>query len=278
MIVSVTNGHGPKLRDIDPSESNWEKRAEAEAKTAEYGAQLTELNELMYASDSNGVLIVLQGMDTSGKDGTIRCLLNYANTQSTKVVPFKAPTPQELAHDFLWRIHAQAPMRGQITIFNRSHYEDVLIARVHHLADADTIEHRYKHIKSFENFLVDSGVIIMKFFLHISKDEQKERLLDREKEPGKGWKLNAADWEERKFWDDYQRAYEIAIDQCSSADAPWHIIPADRKWYRNYCIMKTIVETLQPHSHQWRKLLDERGKQALAELEAYRKQHSLENA
>ncbi len=267
---AITSKEKVKLQDIDASPNNSLTREQAEARTAELGAQLNELNELMYASNAQGLLIVLQGMDTSGKDGTIRCLLNYANAQSTHVVPFKVPTALEFSHDFLWRVHQQAPSLGQMTIFNRSHYEDVLIARVHSLVDSDTIERRYEHINAFERLLVDSGVIIIKFFLHISKEEQKERLLAREQELAKSWKLNAADWEERKHWDDYQHAYELAIQHCSSPKAPWYIVPADHKWYRNHLIVRTIVETLQPYSKPWRAQLEERGKLALAELQAYR--------
>ena len=184
--------------------------------------------------------------------------------------PSKCPPRWSFPHDFLWRVHQQAPSLGQMTIFNRSHYEDVLIARVHSLVDSDTIERRYEHINAFERLLVDSGVIIIKFFLHISKEEQKERLLAREQELAKSWKLNAADWEERKHWDDYQHAYELAIQRCSSPKAPWYIVPADHKWYRNHLIVRTIVETLQPYSKPWRAQLEERGKLALAELQAYR--------
>ncbi len=269
-VITVSGDHKLKLQDVNPSNTNGMEREDAEAKIAVLGKQLTDLNELQYEANTQGLLIVLQGMDTSGKDGTIRCLLDYANAQGTHVVPFKVPTEIESSHDFLWRVHLRTPGKGEITIFNRSHYEDVLIARVHELADERTIEQRYKQINAFEQLLSDSGVIILKFFLHIDKDEQKERLLAREEDPEKSWKLSMADWQERQYWDDYQKAYELAINNCSSSIAPWHIVPANHKWSRNYAILHTIVHHLQPFGEIWQGQLEERGKRALAELKAYR--------
>lgn len=269
-VITITDDHHISLKEIDPSRTNGISREEAEAQTALLGAELTELSELLYEANTQGLLIVLQGMDTSGKDGTIRCLLNFANAQSTRVMPFKVPTPIESSHDFLWRIHNCTPGRSEIAIFNRSHYEDVLVVRVHQLADIPTIEKRYRYINAFEQLLADSGVIICKFFLHISKQEQQERLIDREKDADKSWKLSVADWKERDYWDDYQHAYELALEQCGHTYAPWHIVPANHKWYRNYLVMQTLVQTLRPHAELWKKQLQQRGQVALAELKTFR--------
>jgi PPK2 family polyphosphate:nucleotide phosphotransferase len=192
------------------------------------------------------------------------------NAQSTYVAPFKVPTPKELSHDYLWRVHAVTPGRGATAIFNRSHYEDVLVVRVHNLVPPGVWEKRYQHINDFERLLCDNGVVIVKFFLHISKDEQERRLLDREKEIEKAWKLNAGDWKEREFWDDYTRAYEVALSNCSTAVAPWHVIPANQKWYRNLAVTETLVEALHEHRGDWKERLEEMSAKAKAELEAYR--------
>lgn len=243
---------------------------QALAKTDELGRELSELQELLFYAGKQALLIVLQGMDTSGKDGTIRHLLNYSNVQSTRVAPFKVPTPSELSHDFLWRVHEQAPGKGSITVFNRSHYEDVLVVRVHDLAPKVVWRGRYEHINAFERLVADSGTLVLKFFLHISKDEQEQRLLEREQEVEKAWKLSVGDWKEREFWSDYQAAYEDAIGKCSSPDAPWFIVPANQKWYRNLAVTEAVVEALRPHRKGWLEALDGVGKKAKAELAAFR--------
>ncbi len=183
-------------------------------------------------------------MDTAGKDGTIRHVMSGVSPQTCKVVSFKQPNSEELSHDFLWRIHRAVPSKGQLGIFNRSHYEDVLVVRVHELVDKAEWKSRYDKINQFEKFLADEGTTILKFFLHISRDEQRERLQKRVSDPHKCWKISEADVAERKFWDDYQRAYEDALTECNTDYAPWHIVPADHKWYRNLIVSRIVHETL----------------------------------
>ncbi len=213
--------------------------------------ELIELQELLYAVRSHSVLVILQGRDTSGKDGTIRHVAGPLNSQSCSVASFKVPTEEELAHDFLWRVHAQTPPSGDIRIFNRSHYEDVLVVRVHKLAPKEVWRQRYEHINAFEQLLADSGTIILKFYLHISKEEQKQRLLEREKDPVKSWKLSVNDWKEREHWDDYTAAYEDALNRCSTKHAPWFIVPADKKWFRNLAVAETLRNALMPFKKSW---------------------------
>lgn len=207
--------------------------------------QLESLQELLYAEGKHKVLIVLQGMDTAGKDGVIRHVFNGVNPQGVKVASFKVPTPLEMAHDYLWRIHKETPGRGEIVIFNRSHYEDVLVVRVHTLVPPEVWERRYEHINAFEKILADEGTTILKFFLHISKEEQRQRLQERLDTPKKHWKFSAADLAERKLWDQYMAAYEAVLSKTSTAHAPWYIVPANRKWYRNLVISHVIIQTLE---------------------------------
>ncbi len=249
---------------------SWD-RGDGEKETDHLGAELDDLLDLLFYAGQTGLLIVLQGMDTSGKDGTIRHLLSHSNAQSVRVAPFKVPTPLELAHDFLWRVHAQIPARGSIAIFNRSHYEDVLVVRVRGLAPEAVWSRRYDHIRALESLLADSGTVVLKFFLHISKDEQERRLLDREKEVEKAWKLSVGDWKERERWDDYQRAYEDALGRTADSRAPWFVVPADDKRFRDLVVTRAIVEALRPLAPGWRASLAELGAEAKAELEAYRR-------
>ncbi len=255
-----------RLRDHDPADTGGMKRETAEARTAERGAEFAEIQELLYGAAQHSVLIVLQGMDTSGKDGTIRKVMAPINPQGCDVVAFKEPTTTDRAHDFLWRIHPYTPAKGMIGIFNRSHYEDVLIVRVHDLVPKAIWKERYDAINHFEQLLVENGTIILKFFLHISKDEQRERLLAREKDPTKAWKLAPGDWIEREKWDDYQTAYEAALSKCGTKDAPWYIVPADKKWFRDLVITETILDTLRPHVPTWREALADRGNEQLAAI------------
>ena len=236
----------------------------------ELGKRLEELADLMYFAGQHPLLIILQGMDTSGKDGTIRFLLQHLNAQGTSVASFKVPTPRELNQDFLWRCHQDTPKRGAITIFNRSHYEDVLVVRVHSLTPEERWKKRYDHIRAFESMLADNETIIVKFFLHISKQEQEERLLAREQETEKAWKLSVGDWKEREFWQDYQIAYEDAINKTAAPHAPWHVVPADRKWYRNLAIVEALVGALEQHEASWLAKLEKIGVEAKAELAEYR--------
>jgi PPK2 family polyphosphate:nucleotide phosphotransferase len=213
--------------------------------TKELNKRLEELQELLFAESKQKVLVVLQAMDTGGKDGTIRHVFDGVNPQGVKVAPFKKPTPRELAHDYLWRVHPHAPGKGEIAIFNRSHYEDVLVVRVHNLVPPEVWGRRYEHINQFEKQLADEGTTIRKFFLHISKQEQKERLQARLDESHKNWKFSRGDLAERKLWGDYQEAYEAMLSKTSTPWAPWYIIPADQKWYRNLVISQVLVDTLE---------------------------------
>jgi PPK2 family polyphosphate:nucleotide phosphotransferase len=207
--------------------------------------KLAQLQELLYADARHAVLIVLQAMDTGGKDGTIDHVFSSVNPQGCRVTSFKQPTPLELKHDFLWRIHQAAPAKGMIEIYNRSHYESVLVERVHDLVPKKVWSRRYDRINDYEKLLTDEGTTILKFFLHISKDEQKRRLQQRLDDPDRHWKFDLADLAERKLWDDYTQAYEDALTHCSTHYAPWFIVPADHKWFRNWMISDTIVRTLQ---------------------------------
>jgi PPK2 family polyphosphate:nucleotide phosphotransferase len=211
---------------------------------AQLNAQLVEMQNMLYAENKHKVLVVLQAMDTGGKDGTIRKVFSGVNPMGIHVASFKAPTPAELEHDYLWRVHSCVPGKGEMVIFNRSHYEDVLITRVEGWIDAQTAKRRFRQINDFEAMLVEEGTIILKFFLHISKDEQKERLQERLDDEAKTWKFNPGDLVTRKKWDAYQRAYEDAINATSSPHAPWHIVPADRNWVRDLYVCSVLVATL----------------------------------
>jgi PPK2 family polyphosphate:nucleotide phosphotransferase len=233
-------------------------------------AELDVLQEELYAAGTHSVLLILQGMDTSGKDGTIRRVLAPLNPQGCHVASFKVPTEEELAHDFLWRIHKQTPQKGMFTVFNRSHYEDVLVVRVHNLVPKSVWKPRYEQINNFEQFLVSNNTIVVKCFLHISKEEQEERLLAREQDMTKAWKLSASDWRERQYWDEYQKAYEVALSECSTKHAPWWIIPADRKWYRDIAVSEVLVNAMREHRKAWHNTLKAMSAERVAELQAYR--------
>jgi PPK2 family polyphosphate:nucleotide phosphotransferase len=222
----------------------FEKKSDAAEPTRKNLEQLDELQELLYAEAKHAVLVVFQAMDAGGKDGAIEFVFSGVNPQGCSVTSFKAPTPLEAAHDFLWRHHDAAPRRGMIGIHNRSHYEALLIERVHDLVPKSVWQRRYDHINAFERLLADEGTTILKFFLHISKDEQKRRFEKRLKDPHKNWKFNTADLKERDRWDDYQQAYADALARCSTAHAPWFVVPADHKWFRNWVVSDVIVRTL----------------------------------
>jgi PPK2 family polyphosphate:nucleotide phosphotransferase len=213
--------------------------------------RLQELQERLYAESERSVLVVLQAMDAGGKDGTIRHVFRGLNPLGVRVRAFKAPTEEELGHDFLWRIHQHTPRDGELTVFNRSHYEDVLIVRVRDLVPEDVWRRRYDHIRNFEEALTDAGTTVVKLMLHISKDEQRQRLQSRIDHPKKRWKFNPGDLAERERWDDYQQAYEEALRETSTEAAPWYCIPADRKWYRNWAVLRILVETLEEMDPQW---------------------------
>lgn len=248
-----------KLRDFDPEYDAGLDKETGEEKLKKLSAELTRLQELLYAAGQHSVLIVLQGRDTSGKDGTIKTVMGPLNSLGCQVASFKVPTAEELAHDFLWRIHQKTPGKGEITIFNRSHYEDVLVVRVHKIVPDKVWRSRFDHINDFEKLLAESNTIVLKFYLHISKQEQEQRLLEREQDATKYWKLSAGDWKERQYWNDYTRAYEDVLNQCSAPHAPWFIVPANKKWFRNLAVAEAVVAALKPYEKQWMKRLEEIG-------------------
>jgi PPK2 family polyphosphate:nucleotide phosphotransferase len=264
----LTRAQSLDLRELPTDSDGGMDRAKALVRFAELSAELSALQELMYAAGTHSVLLVLQGRDTAGKDGTIKAIADTMNSIGLRVASFKVPTPDELAHDFLWRVHREAPGKGQFAFFNRSHYEDVLVVRVHQLVPDPIWKRRYDDINAFEKLLTDSGTILLKVFLHISADEQKRRLLDREREPGKAWKLNPGDWEERRHWEAVTDAYNDALGRCATEHAPWLIVPADHKWYRNVVVAEALVDTLNPYKAAWRTALDLLGKQRRAALDA----------
>lgn len=266
----VAPGDKVKLADFDPDANGGLNKQAGQARFAELNAELDTLQEQLYAAGKHSVLMVLQGMDTSGKDGTIRNVLLNLNPQGCRVESFKVPTEEELAHDFLWRIHKVVPRKGEFGVFNRSHYEDVVVVRVHDLVPKKIWQARYAQINAFEALLAASGTIVLKFFLHISKDEQEQRLREREQDVAKAWKLSAGDWREREHWDAYSEAYEDALRECSTEAAPWHIVPANRKWYRNLAVSEVLADTLKRYRSEWRAALDEMSQSRLAELQAYR--------
>jgi len=238
----VKPGEKPRLSQRDPNDSAGVKKdVEKLQKTL---SRLTELQHLLYADKRYALLIVLQALDAGGKDGTIRHVMSGVNPQGCQVMPFKAPTSEERSHDFLWRIHKAAPLKGNIGIFNRSHYEDVLVVRVHNLVPKEVWSKRYRQINDFEQMLVENGTTILKFFLHISKEEQKLRFEQRMEDPARNWKLSLPDFEERQHWDAYVDAYEDALRKCSTPWAPWYVIPANKKWFRNYLVAELVVQAL----------------------------------
>jgi PPK2 family polyphosphate:nucleotide phosphotransferase len=242
----VKPGAKVSLGDYDPNDTGSYQSAEDASESLQaHLAELIKLQNLLYAESKRSLLIVLQGMDTSGKDGTIRHVMSGLSPLGVQVQAFKAPTLEELSHDFLWRVHKVVPPLGTIGIFNRSHYEDVLVVRVHELVKAKVWKDRFKQINQFERTLVKNNTILLKFFLHISADEQKKRLEERLADPTRYWKFSMHDVEERRFWDDYQKAYEDALEKCSTKHAPWRIVPANHKWYRNLVVAETIVKTLR---------------------------------
>jgi PPK2 family polyphosphate:nucleotide phosphotransferase len=243
----INPGSKINLSDWDPNDKSAfsGSKERAEEQLLAFNQKLEALQEMLYAEHKHKVLVVLQAMDTGGKDGTIRKVFEGVNPQGVKVASFKVPTPIELDHDYLWRTHQQMPGRGEIVIFNRSYYEDVLVVRVHKLAPPDAWGKRYAQINEFERMLAEEGTTILKFYLHIDSDEQKKRLQERLDDPRKRWKFNMADLDERKLWGEYMRAYEDVLNKTSTAWAPWYIVPANRNWYRNLVVASAIVETLQ---------------------------------
>lgn len=235
-----------KLGKCDPAFTDGvEDKKDARAQLAEMAEEINDLQYKLYAESRTAVLVVLQAIDTGGKDGTIRNVFDPLNPQGVIVASFKQPTSQELARDFLWRVHNRVPAKGTIGIFNRSHYEDVIVHRVHKLISNRELDRRYRQINDFERLLSENGTVILKFFLHISKDEQKERLQARLDDPAKNWKFEMGDLEERKSWDKYQDAFQAMLDNCSSGCAPWYVVPANKKWYRDWVVAGVLLRALR---------------------------------
>ena len=235
--------------DLEKIDADWKpdglSRDEAEEEFKRLTEKLRGLQHLMYAENKSSLLVVLQGRDAAGKDGTIRHVFGPMNPQGCKVTSFKVPSKIELAHDFLWRCHIAAPQRGQVGIFNRSHYEDVLVVRVHDLVPKSEWSRRFDLINAFERMLIHNRTKILKFYLHIDRDEQLERFKKRIDNPKKNWKISDADYSERPFWDEYTKAFEEALSKCSTNDAPWFAIPANRKWARNLAVARIVVEAME---------------------------------
>jgi PPK2 family polyphosphate:nucleotide phosphotransferase len=260
----VDEGSKVRLKDYDPYfVDKYTDRALASAEIEKLSEELGELQQLLAAAQHHSLLIVLQGMDTSGKDGTIRHVMAQVNPLGCEVRSFKGPTPREQARDFLWRIHRVVPGRGMISIFNRSHYEDVLVVRVHNLVPQEAWSRRYAAINDFERLLAQNDMIILKLYLHMGYEEQERRLLTQQQDQTDAWKVTTADWAERKHWEDYQQAYGDALSKCSTEEAPWYIVPANHKWYRNLLVARTLVSTLRPYQKKWEAQLVERGEREL---------------
>jgi PPK2 family polyphosphate:nucleotide phosphotransferase len=261
-----------RLDDIDTRPPDDITKEDAARYFGKLDAELFQLQDWMWGARTNAVLVVLQGRDTAGKDGTVKHVVGGLNPRGVSVVSFGVPTKEEVEHDFLWRVHRHAPRKGEFAIFNRSHYEDVLVVRVNELAPKSMWKPRFAHILDFEQLLSDESTIILKFFLHISKKEQKQRLLAREESPDASWKLSVSDWRDRERWGDYTEAYEDVIRRTATAHAPWIVVPADAKWYRNLVVAEAVVETLRPYAKAWRARTEEIGVEGRRAIAAYRTQ------
>lgn len=269
----VKPGHRFKLEDQDPGEHGGLNKEEAVVKLGEISRRFAELQALQTAARQQAVLVVLQGRDAGGKDGACKRIVVSTGGRDVRVASFKAPSPTELAHDFLWRVHPHTPAKGELVVFNRSHYEDVLVPKAHGWVSDKEIERRYDHIDAFERLLTDSGTIVVKFFLNISRKEQAERLIAREEDPTKSWKLDVHDWEERELWNEYEQAFEGALNRCTTESAPWYCVPADHKWFRDLAILETLTQALAPYEKEWLDHLERLGKEAVPKIEEYRKRH-----
>jgi PPK2 family polyphosphate:nucleotide phosphotransferase len=268
--VFTKPGGKVRLQDISAEPPEEMTREKAAKRFESLGKELFDLQDALWGAKLHSVLVVLQGRDAAGKDGTIKHVAGALNPRGVSVVSFGVPTVEERQHDFLWRVHRNAPRLGEFAIFNRSHYEDVLVVRVHDLAPKKLWKERYGHIADFEELLAEHGTIVLKYFLHITREEQEERLLEREKDPSTAWKLNPNDWKERDHWQDYTRAYEEAISRTAAPHAPWTVVPANAKWYRNLVIAESITAALRDHEKHWKGALEAMGKRGRADLDAYR--------
>jgi len=245
-LFKVEPGKKLDLSKIDPNDTaGFKSKKQALSRLEKNNALMSELQYKLYAEGKQSLLIVLQAMDAAGKDGTINHVMAHLNPQGCRVQAFKAPTPEERSHDFLWRVHKHVPRDGEIVIFNRSHYEDVLVVRVHDLVPKKTWSKRYDKINEFEKLLASNNTKIVKFFLHISKDEQLDRFIKRLETPEKHWKISDSDYPERKHWNQYMSAFEDALSKCSTKHAPWYVIPANHKWFRNLAVSQILVETMK---------------------------------
>jgi PPK2 family polyphosphate:nucleotide phosphotransferase len=269
-IVFDKPGARVRLNDISADPPKGMTRAKAGKRLEALGEELFELQDSMFGAKVRSVLVVLQGRDSAGKDGSIKHVVGFLNPRGVNVVSFGVPTAEEREHDFLWRVHRHAPRKGEFAIFNRSHYEDVLVVRVHELAPKSLWQERYGHIRDFEELLAEHSTIVLKYFLHITKKEQEQRLLEREEQADTAWKLNPNDWRERDHWDAYTEAYEDAISKTAAKHAPWIVVPANAKWYRNLVIAESIVEALRAHRKDWMRKLEEMGEAGRKELAEYR--------
>ncbi|MFO0761311.1 MAG: PPK2 family polyphosphate kinase [Byssovorax sp.] len=258
------------LSDIDTDPPKKITKEHAAARFEVLNEELFMLQDRMWGAKTHAVLVVLQGRDAAGKDGAIKHVVGALNPRGVLVTSFGVPTPEEREHDFLWRVHKHAPRKGEVAIFNRSHYEDVLVVRVHDLVPKPLWKERYGHINDFEELLTEHNTIVLKFFLHISKNEQEKRLLEREADPKTAWKLNAGDWKEREKWDEYTEAYEDVLRRCSTKRAPWHVVPSDAKWYRNLVIAEAIAAAMRPHLEEWEEKLEAEGVAGRRSLDEYR--------
>lgn len=244
-LITTRPGHKVRLSKIDPDDIGGLEKALAKAHLVELREKISRLQELLYAERGQSLLIIFQAMDTGGKDGSVKDLCTGINPAGLRIHDFKPPSAEEIDHDFLWRVHQATPGKGMVGIWNRSHYEDVLVVRIHKLVPKRVWKPRYEQINAFEKLLTESGTTILKFMLHISKEEQKKRLQERLDNPEKWWKFNPNDLKERGFWDKYQVAYEDAINRCTTSSAPWHIVPANHKWARNVAVAETVLATLK---------------------------------
>ncbi len=271
-LILDTAGRKNRLDAISADPPRGMTKKKAEKRFGTLCEELFNLQDAMWGAKVHSVLVVLQGRDSAGKDGTIKHVAGCLNPRGVCVTSFGIPTTEEREHDFLWRVHRHAPRQGEFALFNRSHYEDVLVVRVHDLVPKKLWKERYNHINDFEELLAEHGTIVLKYFLHITKDEQEQRLLEREKATETAWKLNPNDWKERDYWDEYTTAYEDAISKTAAVHAPWTIVPANAKWYRNLVVAESIAAALRDQRRNWEKTLADMGKSGRAGLDAYRAQ------
>lgn len=251
----IKDTNGISLSQFDPNEKGtFKSKEEAVAETERLKKRLAELQDILFAEKKRSLLVILQGMDSSGKDGTVKHIFSGVNPQGFTVTSFKKPTLEEAAHDFLWRVHHKTPPKGYIAAFNRSHYEDVLVPRVHGGLSKEDIKRRFRHIRQFEEMLTEEGTTIIKLFLHISKDKQMEKIQERLHDPRKHWKFDVSDLQEREYWKDYQKAYEELFEETSTDKAPWYWIPANHRWYRNFLALSIVVKTLEGFDLSYPKL------------------------